>query len=85
MSTSVDIGKTWGRLNDINEDDLAKRIDVQKACVVETAKAATYSDVHDSANVDQGNPGLVALCEREVRGTGAEAESDCPSNRATAI
>jgi DNA polymerase-1 len=85
MSTSVAIGESWGRLNDINEDELAKRIDVQKACAVETTQAATYSHVHDSANIDQGNSGLVALCEREVRGTGAEAKSDCPSNRATAI
>jgi DNA polymerase I-like protein with 3'-5' exonuclease and polymerase domains len=85
MSTSVAIGESWGRLNDINEDDLAKRIDVQKACAVETAKAATYSDVHDSANLNQGNSGLVALCEREVRGTGAEAVSKCTSDRAAAI
>jgi len=85
MSTSVAIGESWGRLNDINEDDLAKRIDVQKACIVETAKAATYSDVHDSANIDQGNPGLIALCEREIRGTGAEAVSKCTSHRAAAI
>jgi len=54
-----------------SEDELAKRIDIQKACVVETTQAASYSHIHNSANIDQGNPGLVALCEREVRGVGA--------------
>jgi hypothetical protein len=85
MSTSVAIGESWGRLNDIDEAELAKRIDVQKAGAVEATQASVYDDVYYSANVDQGDTGSVALCEREVRGAGAEAQSDGPSNGATAI
>ena len=85
MSTSVAIGESWGRLNDIDEAELAKRIDVQKAGAVEAKEAIEGGDVYDSANVDPGDTGSVALREREVRGAGAEAQSDGPSNGATAI
>ena len=68
MKTSVAIGESWGRLNDIDEDELAKRIDVQKACAVETQEAAVYNYLYDSANVHPRNPGLAALREREVCG-----------------
>ena len=61
MSTSVAIGESWGRLNDINEDELAKRIDVQKACTVETAQAAAYNYVYDSTNVHPRNTGFTAV------------------------
>lgn len=66
MSTSVAIGESWGRLNDIDEDELTKRIDVQKACVVETQEASVYNYLHNSTDVDSGNTGLAALYEREV-------------------
>jgi DNA polymerase-1 len=66
MKTSVAIGESWGRLNDIDEDELTKRIDVQKACVVETQEASVYNYLHNPTNVDPGNTGLAALYEREV-------------------
>lgn len=69
MSTSVAIGKSWGRLNDIDEDELAKRIDVQKACAIETKEAPTYNYLHDSTNVHPWNSRSVALSKREVRST----------------
>jgi hypothetical protein len=85
MSTSVAIGESWGRLNDIDEEELTKRIDFQKAGAVEAKEAIEGGDVYDSADFDSGDTGSVALREREVRGTGTEAQSDGPSNGATAI
>lgn len=61
MQTSVAIGESWGRLNDIDEDELAKRINVQKACVVETAQAASYNYLHDSTNVHPWNARFAAV------------------------
>ncbi len=85
MSTSVAIGNSWGRLNDIDEDELAKRIDIQKACAVETAQVAPYNYLHDSTNVHPWNSGSVALREREVRGIGVEAEQCGSSNGASVV
>jgi hypothetical protein len=67
MSTSVAIGESWGRLNDIDEEALAKRIDIQKARCVEAKETAEDGDIHHSADFDSRNPGSAALCEREVR------------------
>ena len=85
MSTSVAIGESWGRLNDIDEDELAKRIDIQKACAVETAQVTPYNYLHDSTNVHPWNSGSVALREREIRGVGAETEQYGPSDGTSAI
>lgn len=72
MSTSVAIGESWGRLNDINEDELAKRIDVQKTSIIEAKKAPAYNYVYNSTNVHPWNSGSVALHEREVCSVGVE-------------
>ena len=67
MSTSVAIGESWGRLNDIDEEALAQRIDIQKARCVEVKETAEDGDIHHSADFDSRDPGSAALCEREVR------------------
>jgi len=85
MSTSVAIGDSWGRLNDINEDELAERIDVQKAGAVQTQKATEYDYLHHSTNVHPRNPGFIALYERKVRGTGAEEKQQGPGNGASEV
>ena len=51
-----------------NEDELAKRIDVQKACAVEAAQAASYSHLHNPANLDPWNTGSFAFGGGSVRG-----------------
>lgn len=61
MQTSVALGSSWGKLNDIDEEELAKRIDVQKACVVETTQAASYNYLHDSTNVHPWNTRFAAV------------------------
>lgn len=68
MSTSVAIGESWGRLNDIDEETLAQRIDIQKARSVEAKETAQNGNIHHSADIYPRNPGSSALCEREVRG-----------------
>jgi ubiquinone/menaquinone biosynthesis C-methylase UbiE len=49
-----------------NEDELTKRIDVQKACTIETEKASEYNYLYNSTNVHPRNAGFAALFEREV-------------------
>jgi DNA polymerase-1 len=69
MNTSVAIGTSWGRLNDINEDDLAKRIDIQKACVEPPSQVTTDDYLYNSTNRHPWNSGSVALHERKVCGS----------------
>ena len=85
MSTSVAIGNSWGRLNDIDEDELAKRIDVQKACVVENTETFENSYVYNSASRHPGYAGFASLREREIRGVGVEEEQYGSSDAVTAI
>jgi DNA polymerase-1 len=55
MSTSVAIGESWGKLEDVNEDDIAKRIDVQKASSFPSSKAPLHNHVYNPANLDSRN------------------------------
>lgn len=57
MDTSVAIGKSWGRLEELNEDTLTQRIDVQKACVVTAPEDTEDCGVYHSASIHPGNPG----------------------------
>jgi len=51
----------------VNEEDLAQRIDIQKARSVAAEKTAENGDVHHSTDFDPRDTGSAALCEREVR------------------
>lgn len=44
-----------------NETEYRERIDIQKACVVETTQAASYSHLHNPANLDPWNTGSLAF------------------------
>lgn len=61
MSTSVAIGESWGRLEDIDEAELTKRIDIQKKSGVETEEIKEHRDFHNPANVDSGDSRFVSL------------------------
>lgn len=74
MSTSVAIGESWGKLEDINEDDLAQRIDLQKASSVEAPQVVADAYLYYSTNLHPWNSGSADLHEREICGTGAKEE-----------
>lgn len=74
MSTSVAIGESWGKLEDINEDDLAQRIDLQKARSVEAPQVVAHDYLYYSTNLHPWNSGSADLHEREICGTGAKEE-----------
>lgn len=57
MDTSVAIGKSWGRLEELDEDTIAKRIDVQKTCFVAASEDTEDCGVYYSASKYPGNPG----------------------------
>jgi DNA polymerase-1 len=85
MSTSVAIGSSWGRLEDIDESALAQRIDVQEKSIVEAKEAPAYDYVYHSTNVHPRNPGSASLRERDVCGTGVEEEHQGSCDGVTVI
>jgi DNA polymerase-1 len=56
MSTSVAIGESWGKLEDIDEVDLAQRIHVQKESSESASKTFEDSYFHNTASLNPGNP-----------------------------
>ena len=68
MQTSVAIGKTWGNLLDIDDKELAQRINLQKARDVTVAESSEDHGVYHSTNVSQGDAGSSVLREWSVRG-----------------
>jgi hypothetical protein len=69
MSTSVAIGESWGKLEDINEADLAQRIDIQKESSESAAQTFEDSYIYNSTSVHPWNSGSSALPKRKVCGT----------------
>lgn len=68
MQTSVAIGKTWGNLLDIDDKELAQRIDLQKARSVTVTESTEDHGLHHSTNITQGDTGSSVLREWGVRG-----------------
>ena len=62
MKTSVAIGVTWGKLEDIDEDTLTKRIDLQKKGIKQTEKNSEHSGIYNQSDINQGNSGSASLC-----------------------
>ena len=57
MDTSVAIGESWGRLEELDENAIAKRIDLQKTGFVSSSEVTEDSGVYYSASIHPGNPG----------------------------
>lgn len=57
MDTSVAIGRSWGRLEELDEDALTKRIDVQKAGFVSASEDTEDCGVYHSTSKHSGNTG----------------------------
>lgn len=64
MSTSVAIGESWGKLEDINEADLAQRINIQKESSESAPKTFEDHYIHNSTSVHPWNSGSSALPKR---------------------
>jgi DNA polymerase-1 len=57
MDTSVAIGKSWGRLEELDENALTERIDIQKAGTFAASEDTEDCGVYHSASIYPGNPG----------------------------
>ena len=68
MKTTVEGGKKWGTLVDIDDKELAQRIYLQKTRSVTVAESSEDNGVHHSTNITQGDPGSTMLREWGVRG-----------------
>lgn len=61
METSVAMGSSWGRLEDVDEDTLAERINIQKTRHVSATEAKENCSFSNSASFNQGNSRSIAL------------------------